>query len=69
MELSEWGVEDQLFGKDPFLQIRLADGDDRSITTNEEETLSLTSLSHGINRRRNKNQLSKFKGCIRCLLE
>lgn len=69
MELSEWGVEDQLFGEDPFLQIRLADGDDRSITTNEEETLSLTSLSHGINRRRNKNQLSKFKGCIRCLLE
>lgn len=68
MELSEWGVEDQLLG-DPSFQFLSADGDDRSITTNEQEELSLTSLAHGINRRRNKNQLSKFKGCIRCLLD
>ena len=68
MELSEWGYHDQLEESKYFQFLAAVDGG--SITSQEAEDFSLTSMTNRIHhRRRNRKQLEKFKGCIRCLLE
>jgi hypothetical protein len=63
-ELSAWGVEDLLV-EPTYLQFMSQD--DPLDAKFQDDELSLTD---GINhRRQNRNQLSKLKGCIQCLID